>query len=455
LIDVKGREAELASVSSDIANLSTEYQQARNLLLSNNSNYASLAEPKTLSVRETQALLDSDTLLLEYRLAMENSYLWVLSADGFAMHVLPTRASITAQARQVYDSLIARNLHPAGETAPQRAARVSQADAQFSEASKALSQVLLGPVATMLGKKRLVIINDGILQYLPFGALPVPANSASKKTDTPLITDHEIVNLPSASVLSVIRTKTLSRRPPSKAVAVFADPVYNSEDPRIKAATKPIEASGSENSDPAISALRKEAPAQRFVRLRFSREEAENIMSLASSSSSLRALDFTASKRTALQTDLSQYKILHFATHGLLDTQHPEMSGLALSLRDESGQSVDGFLRLRDIYKLKLNADLVVLSGCQTALGKDLKAEGLIGLTRGFMYAGAPRVVASLWNVDDKATSELMKRFYHGVLVQGLRPANALRAAQKSLANETGWSAPYYWAAFTLQGDWK
>ena len=146
---------------------------------------------------------------------------------------------------------------------------------------------------------------------------------------------------------------------------------------------------------------------------------------------------------------------MHFATHGQLDTQRPERSGLALSFVSPEGQKLDGYLRLQDIYKLSLNADLVVLSGCETALGKDLRGEGLIGLTRGFMYAGVPRVIASLWSVDDRATSELMKRFYRGVLINKMRPADALRTAQLELSTEHGWSSPYYWAAFTLQGEWK
>lgn len=152
---------------------------------------------------------------------------------------------------------------------------------------------------------------------------------------------------------------------------------------------------------------------------------------------------------------MSRYRVLHFATHGLLNSQHPELSGIVLSLVDERGRPQDGFLRLHEIYNLKLGADLVVLSACQTALGKEIKGEGLVGLTRGFMYAGAPRVVSSLWNVDDRATAELMKRFYEAMFIQGMPPAAALRAAQTSLRREKGWAAPYYWAGFTLQGEWR
>ena len=169
----------------------------------------------------------------------------------------------------------------------------------------------------------------------------------------------------------------------------------------------------------------------------------------------LLALDFAANRETAISGQLAQYRIVHFATHGLLNNVHPELSGIVLSLVDEAGRPQNGFVRLHEVYNLKLPAELVVLSGCRTALGKEVKGEGLIGLTRGFMYAGAPRVVVSLWPVSDKGTAELMKRFYQGMLGKGLRPAAALRAAQIAMWKSKWWDAPYYWAGFVLQGEWR
>jgi CHAT domain-containing protein len=139
----------------------------------------------------------------------------------------------------------------------------------------------------------------------------------------------------------------------------------------------------------------------------------------------------------------------------LLNSQHPELSGIVLSLVDEEGRSQEGFLRAHEIYNLKLNADLVVLSACGTALGKEVKGEGLAGLTRAFMYAGTPRVIASLWSVRDEATAELMKRFYRNLLIGKSSPAAALREAQISMSREPRWAAPYYWAGFVLQGEWN
>jgi len=190
-------------------------------------------------------------------------------------------------------------------------------------------------------------------------------------------------------------------------------------------------------------------------RLLFSRREAMAIVSLVPAGEGFEALDFQASRETAMSTDLAQYRILHFATHGLLDNKHPELSGLVFSLVTPEGESRDGFLDLHDVYNLSLRADLVVLSACETALGKEVSGEGLLGLTRGFMHAGATRVIASLWKVDDAATADLMARFYKAMLQQGLRPAAALRQAQEELREQKRWSSPYYWGAFVLQGDWN
>jgi CHAT domain-containing protein len=169
----------------------------------------------------------------------------------------------------------------------------------------------------------------------------------------------------------------------------------------------------------------------------------------------LGALGLDASKRTVAGAGLGRYRIVHFATHAVLDDEVPSRSGIVLSAFDADRRAQDAVLSLFDIYQLHLPADLVVLSGCRTALGREIRGEGLVGLTRGFMFAGAPRVVVSLWDVEDRATAELMKRFYAGLLVEALAPAEALRRAQLDLARDGRWSAPYYWAGFVLQGDWR
>ena len=194
---------------------------------------------------------------------------------------------------------------------------------------------------------------------------------------------------------------------------------------------------------------------EHLPRLVFTRQEAKSIMAVTPSEQGLEALDFNASRATATSSELGQYRMIHFATHGLLDSEHPELSGLVLSLVDEHGAPVNGFLDLADVYNLNLSAELVTLSACETGLGKDVKGEGLVGLTRGFMYAGARRVVASLWRVDDAATAELMGRFYKGMLQEGLQPTVALRQAQIQMSKQERWADPYFWGAFTIQGEWR
>jgi CHAT domain-containing protein len=291
------------------------------------------------------------------------------------------------------------------------------------------------------------------------------------------------VHLPSASVLAVLRKELAGRPAAPKTVAVLADPVFQSNDPRlgqgknkgrakstaalVHARTRAGETpalpgqsqtpTGADDTigEPAVLRSGRESGVLSFDRLPQSRVEANQIAALVPKDRCLKALDFAANRATATSPELGQNRIVHFATHGLINNVHPELSGVVLSLVDEKGRMQDGFLRLHDVFNLQLGADVVVLSACQTALGKEIKGEGLVGLTRGFMYAGAPRVVASLWKVDDEATADLMKRFYRGMLKDGLRPAAALRAAQMELRQTKRWRSPKYWAGFVLQGEWQ
>jgi CHAT domain-containing protein len=338
--------------------------------------------------------------------------------------------------------------------------------------------MLLGQIAAKLQQewngKRLAIVAPGALEYIPFAALPMPQPSSAR----PLITEHEIVNLPSASALAALRVETAGRKRAEKSIAVLADPVFDPGDPRVLIARNRI--SNKNLVVSARSAGKTQIPAESeppsalnsdlkralrgfniinerggFSRLPFSREEAQAIASFSPKDSLMQATDFQANRATATGGELARYRIIHFATHGLLNSEYPDLSGLVLSLVTEDGKPQDGFLRMHEIYNLNLPADLIVLSACQTALGKQIKGEGLVGLTRGFMYAGARRVVASLWQVDDLATAQLMKSFYRGVLKEGLRPAAALRAAQLETIKQKRWSSPFFWAAFTIQGEWK
>jgi CHAT domain-containing protein/Tfp pilus assembly protein PilF len=413
-------------------NLISRYEEAQASIRAASPHYAALTQPEPLSMDAIRSqVLDDDTLLLEFSLGEEHSYGWAAGATSLRGFELPPRGETEKLARRLYEVLLARNRHPEAETLERHRSRLTRMDAEFQGLAASLSRILLAPAAAeMRGKRRLLIVCGGALQYVPFSALPDPL------TRVPLIATHEIVSLPSASVLAVLRRELAQRSKPSGTLAILADPVYDSFDPRV--------APGKINVDPP-----------EFSRLRFSRQEADQIAGLAAGRKNLEALDFDANRTLVESGRLAGYDYIHFATHAVIDGEHPELSGIVLSLVDRRGRSEDGFLRMLDIYNLRLNAGLVTLSACRTALGKDITGEGLVGLTRGFFYAGASRVVATLWSVEDKATAELMRRFYSGILKDNLSPASALRAAQLGMWHDKQWRSPYYWGAFTLQGEWR
>ncbi len=450
------------SDSAQLNALMSQYEEIQAQIRAGSPRYASLTQPVSLSLAELQKqLLDEGTLLIEYALGEDCSHLWAVTSTSFNSYELPGRAEIESAVRR-FRSL----LSDSKQRVTQQSVKSDQASRSFYEAAASLSQTLLGPVAAQLKNRRLVIVADGELQYAPFAALPSPAGKVrpagaepeSLTSYRPLIVEHEIISLPSASVLASLRRQFDGRRAAPRTIAVLADPVFEATDVRVHTTDfhktrrtngRQVKRAGAATADP-------ESGPPRFLRLPFTRQEANSVITLAPPDQRLLALDFAANRARATNGELAQYRIIHFATHSLLDQEHPELSGIALSLVNEQGRPQDGFLRLQDIYDLQLNADLVVLSACQTGLGKEVKGEGLIGFTRGFMYAGSPRVVATLWKVDDKATAELMKHFYQSLLGEPkLSPAAALRAAQLSMLQHRRWRDPAYWAAFVLQGEWK
>lgn len=463
---------QVEQLDKEIEQLLVQHEEVKAQIKLKSPRYAALTQPRPLTLREIQReVVDADTLLLEYALGGEQSYLWAVTQDSILTFRLPKRAEIEEAAQRVYDLL----------SIDQRK-QASQLDSNYSKAISALSQVLLGPVAAHLGKKRLLIVPQGALSYIPFAALPLPATQKqaivnagqpAHSNSEPLIAKHEIIYLPSASMIAVLRRDLAGRKLSPKAVAVIADPVFSKDDVRVRAAIK-----GAAKSIDGRSGQRKDEPispshnisqiallrstkevgledGKELPRLPFSREEALAIFALGQQAGAMNALDFNATRETATSAEIEQYRIVHFGTHGLLNNEHPELSGLVLSLVDNKGRPQNGFLRLYDIYNLRLGADLVVLSACQTALGKQIKGEGLVGVTRGFMYSGAARVMASLWKVNDEATAELMKVFYVGMLKEKQTPAIALQKAQLWMRKQKRWQSPYYWSGFILQGEWR
>ena len=475
----KGSPNELADLGRELGALEDEYQRVQAAIRSDSPMYASLAQPRPLTLKEIQNRLDPDTLLLEYSLGEKRSFAWVVSSTSLKSYELPPREQIDQNARKVYELLTARSVAKRNETPRAKRARLADVDTELLATTAKLSRQVLGPLAKELANKRLVIVADGSLQYVPFASLtavnpepavkkatasaPARSGRAGDRSATdpasyvPLVLDHEIVIAPSATALAVQRKNLASRKPASRAVAVIADPVFSTTDTRFPSG---ISTTASQpDVDKASRILEHSTDAEKWLlsirRLIFTREEADGILAAAPRSSNIKILDFDASRAAGIAADLSQYRYVHFATHGYLDTQRPDLSAIVLSMVDRQGKPQDGFLRVHDIYNLNLPAELVVLSACQTGLGKEIKGEGLVGFTQGFMYAGAKRVAVSLWNVNDKATADLMKRFYRAMLREDLKPSAALRAAQIEMWKQKQWRSPYYWAAFTVQGDWQ
>lgn len=450
-----------ATIKKEVEALLAQYEEVKTQVREKNQRYAALTQPRQLTLANIQRELDQDTLLLEYSLGLEHCYGWAVTNTSITSFDLPQRSEIEETARRVYQLLATGNTRQTNESLAQQKLRVSQTLADYPAAAARLGKMLLEPVGSLLGRKRLVIVADGVLQYIPFTALPEPRLSGSNvESWQPLVINHEVVTLPSLSTLAALRTEVRGRPQAEKAVAVFADPVFEKDDPRVKlvakTATAKLQAYTSSRLRQGIpdQAFKMDEPVT-FQRLPFSRQEAEAISTVVAPAETKLSLGFDANLRTVLDPDLRHYRIVHFATHGLLNNSHPDLSVVVLSLVNSLGQPQDGFLRLNEIYNLDLPAELVVLSACQTALGKESRAEGLIGLTRGFMYAGTPRVMASLWRIDDRAAAELMRYFYEGMFREHLPPAAALRDAQIRMWQTNEWRFPHYWAAFALQGEWN
>lgn len=373
------------------------------------------------------------TVLLSFHLGPQASVLWRVDRHGVRSAPLPPR--------RTFEALV---------IAHRRALMRSDQRLEEERLARELGQRLLGPLAAELTGKRLVIVPDGALHYLPFAALIAPGS------DRRLVEEHELIHLPSASALAALRqrhrrssaTASLKQRP----VVVFADPIFDAADSRLSAGGRRRSTTPGANDQDPISRSAS-ALGIAWQRLPGTAQEAAALGRLVQPQRLERHLGLAASKLQLRDLNLQRFGLVHFATHGLANARQPELSAVVLSLLDQRRQPQDGYLRLRDLYNLPLAADLVVVSACQSGLGGQIRGEGMVGLTRGFLHAGARRVITSLWNVEDKATATLMGAFYQALLVRGLPPAAALRQSQRMMIEQRH-AAPYDWAAFVLHGDW-
>ena len=435
--DLRSRGApagQVAVAEADLLAALMAYRQVHERLASE----ARTTSPGTpvLTLPAVQRLLDDRTLLLQFALGEERSFLWVVSSDSLTPIPLAGAATLEAAARSAYDLL------------SHSALRVTSLQVEI--VLRRLADLLLGEVAELLRDQRLLFAPEGALAYIPFGALPRPGGG-----DRPLLLDHEIVHLPSVSVVARMRKVRAGRPPAPKTLAVIGDPVFERDDPRIVAQSEPAATGGvPRHHDVALERSLRDLDKNELRRLPYAGVEARAILALVPESERFAALGVAASSGTMTSGVFANYRIVHVATHGLLNDRHPELSGIVLSLFDAAGAPIDGFVHAHQLHDLDLPADLVVLSACESGLGTTVHGEGLVGLAHGFMRAGVSRVIVSLWKVNDRAAATLMERTYRGMLRHDLSPAEALRKAQLALWQADRWRRPYYWAGFVLQGEW-
>ena len=417
------------------------------------------AEPVTLQA--IQELLDEQSVVLEYDLGPERSYLWAITKRSWKSFVLPKEHDLAQLARILPELLATHTKVDTSKGLKGVRAQLAQAERDYAQASRRLSEAILGPVPMTSRVNRLLFVWDGALHYVPVAGLPLPrswaAGAAARRSPPSLISRYEIVTLPSASVATALARERGIRGPAQKQVAVFADPVFSRSDARLANPAEPRDTAGKGGGGGAPAKSRLVGvtmSGEDLVRLPHTAKLAEEALKLVPAGEGLAAVGFEATRAAVFSPALAEYRMIIFGTHGLFDAEFPALSGIALSFLDAQGQPLDGFLRQHDLYALRLNADLVVLVACQTAMGREIRGEGLVGLSRGFLYAGASRVVASLWRVEETASVELIVGFLRRVK-EGKSYAAALRESQLAVARDQRWSAPYFWAGFVIQGDWR
>jgi CHAT domain-containing protein len=465
-----------AELDAELEKLQAEYEEIENQIRTASPRYATLTANKPMTLAEVQQnVLDDQTVLVEYALQTDESYLFAVSKGAVSLFKLPARANVDKLATDLRAQLIPAKLQRRivgidvaeanrgfgiASSAPEDAA-------PFVAASNALYKAVLEPAAGVLGEKRLMVVADGALNYVPFEVLLKSADAGDFSSLGYLIKTNEVVYAPSASVVGAIkqqRTKATGR-----SMLIIADPVFNSNDARAKKGTTPaagdaevrglgIQASLTDvagTTTPAAPGAAMEGLP--LARLNGTRLEADQISKLAKSSGGQADvwLDLDANEDNVVTRDMSKYRIIHVATHGLLNAERPQFTGVVLSL--VGNKTHDGFVRTDEVFNLRLGSPLVMLSACETGLGKEKRGEGVMGLTRAFMYAGAPTVGVSLWSVADKSTADLMTDFYKRLLTAGdtTTSSSALRGAQLAMIAGKKYSAPFFWAPFVLVGDWN
>jgi CHAT domain-containing protein/tetratricopeptide (TPR) repeat protein len=458
-----------SDLEKELDKLQTEFDQIENQIRAASPKYATLTAAQPLTLADVQQkVLDDGTVLLEYELGKDASYAFAVTRSGVSLFKLPRRSDVDKLATDFRAALIPPKLQRRivgidVAADQQRGLGIVQGPAEdlapFVAASSALYKAVVEPAVSIIADKRILVVADGALNYIPFEALVKNGEGADYASLNYLVKTNEIVYSPSASVIAAIRSSAPSS---SKNILLVADPVFSADDPRAKGSGAAAASGetrglglGLEAAVNDVAGAPTTSGGLRLARLAGTRTEADEISKTAKSGGAQAEVwaDLNANEDNVRTRDLTSYRYVHVATHGLLDAERPQFTGVVLSL--VGNKSNDGFLRTDEIFNLKLGSPLVMLSACETGLGKEKRGEGVIGLTRAFMYAGAPTVGVSLWSVADRSTAELMTDFYKRLLAGSSSPAASMRAAQVAMIDGKKYSAPFYWAPFVLVGEWK
>lgn len=414
--------------------------------------YASFTGAHAASAAEIGEGIGMGSVLLKFWVGEDASYLWLVTRDGFSPFTIhATHEQIQALVERWLVSLQARAVQQQGETLAQRSARLASADANEKLAAADLGALLLSPLGGLKDVDRLYVVPDGPLDSIPFAALRIPSKSAGPDSRAAeiLLSRYEVLIEPSEAIFELLAR---SRHPSTRAprIAVYADAVYSTSDPRVSGAHPRAAETISMNETLRLAT---EAGMANLPRLSGSRDEARAIAALNGAANTSVHLGFRAEAAAVRAEDWSDYDVVHFGVHALMNPERPAFSGVVLTMVHPDGAPQNGVLWLSGIYALHMPVDLVVLSGCHTASGREIPGEGLEGLSRALFFSGARSVVGSLWSVEDRETSTLMQRFYRNMIRRKMAPAAALRRAQLDTAGDPATSAPFHWAGFTVQGD--
>jgi len=387
---------------------------------------ANRPDTEVLTAQQIQDSLDPDTALLEFSIGKRASFLFVITRDNVRIFELPPAAEI--------EPLVAdlrRTLSGSGR----------RSYARFVIASRRLYEILLkNGEAEFKEKKNLLIAPDDSLNYLPFDVLltsePGRSGHADFETLPYALKSWTIRHTPSASVLSEIHKRKRSGEKKQPEFIAFGDPVYGQNG---HAAPMRVQRVVNDAFDASV-----------LPRLLDSGREIAGIKMNFGDSARVFVRDDASESNVKRLTDLRRARIVHFATHGIVNERQPQFSGLLLSRDNEDRE--DGLLQTSEIYSLDLDAEMVVLSACRTALGKNLQGEGVIGLTRAFLRAGSRSVAATLWQVEDSSTADLMIDFYRDLNANKSK-TQSLRRAKLAMLKQPRFAHPHFWAPFVLIGS--